>query len=131
WAMEADGKRRGHCCLVVLTARSGWREVERADAASHGRVAWSCLDWTVLLAGSWAWTEKTRWPEMGWAIWGRWPDLGRGAGRALITVDGLLSPARWAKGATLLMGLSWPSSSSLPTDGSRASLDRDGVGRMR
>ncbi|KAL5978497.1 hypothetical protein ACLOJK_029614, partial [Asimina triloba] len=61
----------------------------------------------------------------------RRPDLGGGADRALLAVDGLLSPARWAKGATLLMGQSWPSSSPLPADGSRASLDRDGAGRMR
>ncbi|KAL6012455.1 hypothetical protein ACLOJK_002944 [Asimina triloba] len=54
-----------------------------------------------------------------------------GAGRALLVIDGLLSPARWAKRAKLLMGRSWPSSSSLPADGSRASLDRDGAGPMR
>ncbi|KAL6009361.1 hypothetical protein ACLOJK_022590, partial [Asimina triloba] len=44
-------------------------------------------------------------------------DLGGGVGQALLAVDELLSPARWAKGATLLMGRSWPSSSSLPADG--------------
>ncbi|KAL6004326.1 hypothetical protein ACLOJK_004875 [Asimina triloba] len=33
-----------------------WLEgVERADAAGHGRVAWSCLDWMVLLAGWVGW----------------------------------------------------------------------------
>ncbi|KAL6009489.1 hypothetical protein ACLOJK_022718, partial [Asimina triloba] len=38
-------------------------------------------------------------------------DLGGGVGQALLAVDELLSPARSAKGATLLMGRSWPSSS--------------------
>ncbi|KAL5978091.1 hypothetical protein ACLOJK_029208, partial [Asimina triloba] len=34
---------RGVDCQIWLEG------VERADAAGHGRVAWSCLDWTVLL----------------------------------------------------------------------------------
>ncbi|KAL6002815.1 hypothetical protein ACLOJK_023037 [Asimina triloba] len=49
-----DGRRRqgGRMLLDVGLWRAdadGWmKETERADAAGHGRVAWSCLDWMVL-----------------------------------------------------------------------------------
>ncbi|KAL6002627.1 hypothetical protein ACLOJK_022846 [Asimina triloba] len=105
-------------CLDLVRERVGWMGAWDAGAAACGECG--------LLAGL---EMVAVWIMAGVEMGSLLP--------ALEVLDGRCSPSmgccrrQGGRRGTLLMGRSWLSSSSLPADGSRASLDRDGAGWMR
>ncbi|KAL5974656.1 hypothetical protein ACLOJK_031326 [Asimina triloba] len=115
-----------------------WLEgMERADAAGHGRVAWSCLDWTVLLAGSvgGSWLQACGRRRRGGRRWvGRFGVAGSACGKAVDAgSDGWISFAGWRTGVRLLVHLDrrWDERLGRKADGGSRRVDACGpAGRV-